>query len=228
MKQATFVMLLLVGINAAAFSLQEAWLSTGFEFGNSFENSPDEGSVYTGAPGFNLNLYGFQDRKNIGAFAHYSFLFPVISSRNGDLEDYDFQFQLILGPGFRFHITEDLKLRCGIGFDFMYIYAIYNQKDATGNTIDFLRVASHFGIGGDIGIKYDITDSFYINGGITLSYTVKKYMYVYSWQETSNDERTQTRIEYNNITGYSMFDIKPYLGIGFNSYQEKAVWGKPK
>jgi hypothetical protein len=74
-KQTTFFALLLVGINVMAFSLEETWVSMGFEFGNSIENSPDEGTTYIGAPGFNLATYGFSDKRNIGIFLHTFFCF---------------------------------------------------------------------------------------------------------------------------------------------------------
>jgi hypothetical protein len=228
MKQTSFFALLLVGINVMAFSLHETWISTGFEFGNSIENSSDEGITYIGAPGFNLNAYGFSDKRNIGIFFHYSFLFPVIASGNGDIKDYDLQMEFIIGPGFRYNITENLKLQFGMGFDWMLVSAMYNQKDTAGDTIDFSKVAYNLGIGGDIGFKYDITDFFYINGGVTLSYMFFNNTWLYSFQKTSNDVETRIRIYDDNIKGYSMFGIKPYICIGFNYYQEKVVWGKPK
>jgi hypothetical protein len=223
MKRSVFLALLFVGINVAAFSLQETWFSTGFEFGNSIENSSDKGTVYTGAPGFNLNAYGFLDKRDIGIFFHYSFLFPVIAGGNGDIKDYDLQMEFIFGPGFRYNITENLKLQFGIGFDWTIVTAMYNTVEE-----DFSRAVFNLGIGGDIGIKYDITDFFYINGGVTVSYMFYNSTQLYSIKKTANNTETMTRIYDDNVKGYSMLGIKPYICIGFNYYQEKAVWGKPK
>jgi hypothetical protein len=216
-------MLLLVGVNVMAFSLQETWFSMGFEFGNSIENSSDEGTAYIGAPGFNLNGYSFSDKRNIGAFFHWSTLFPVIAGGNGNIEEYDVQTEFIVGPGFRYTITENLKLQFGIGFDWMLNWANYNK-----NAVDFTKSAYNLGIGGDIGIKYDVTDFFYINGGVILSYMFYNNTWLYASEKTSNIKETRTRIYDGNIKNYSMVGIKPYICIGFNYYQEKAVWGKPK
>ena len=228
MKQSVFLVLLFVGINVTAFSLQETWFSTGFEFGSSIESSSDNGSAYIGAPGFNLNAYSFWDKRNIGMLLHYSFLFPVIAGLDGDVKDYDVQMEFIIGPGFRYNITEKLKLQFGMGFDWMIVAATYNTKDTAGESMDFSKSAFNLGIGGDIGFKYDITDFFYINGGVTVSYMFYNNTWLYSSQKTSNDEETRRRIYDDNIKGYSMFGIKPYICIGFNYYQEKVVWGKPK
>jgi outer membrane protein W len=152
----------------------------------------------------------------------------VIASENGDVKDYDLQMEFIIGSGFRHNITGNLNLQFGMGFDWMLVYAKYNQKNTAGDTIDFSKAAYNFGIGGDIGFKYDITDFFDIHGGVTLSYMFFNNTQLYSSQKTSNDVETRTRIYDDNIKGYSKFSIKPYICIGLNYYQEKVVLGKPK
>jgi outer membrane protein W len=87
---------------------------------------------------------------------------------------------------------------------------------------------SSFGIGADVGIKYDMTDFCYISGGLTVSYLFTNYTTLYASKKTSNAESTQTRIINERVKGYSLWGIKPYIGIGFNYYQEGGVWGKPK
>jgi hypothetical protein len=227
MKQTIFLVILLAGVNAMAFSLQEGWLSTGFEFGNSIESSSGEGAAYLGAPGFNLNGYAFSDRKNIGMFFHYSVLFPVIANGDGNIEEYEVQQEFIFGPGFRYNITENLKLQFGVGFDWTFIVASYNRT-INEDAVDFTKSAIALGVGGDIGVKYDVTEFFYINGGVTVSYMFYNHTRLYSSEKTSNDVETLTRVYDGKIKGYSLLGIKPYICIGFNYYQEKAVWGKPK
>jgi hypothetical protein len=214
---------LVISGNSMLFSLQEAWMSMGFEFGNSTEYTND-GNTYIGAPGFNLNGYIFGDKKDIGIFFHYSFLFPVIVNGNGKLKEYDdLQWEFIVGPGFRYSFTDKLKLQFGIGIDWSPILAYYTE-----NSADYSKSAINLGVGADVGIKYDITDFFYINGGITLSYMFTSYTSITSNQKISNDVSTVTRVFSGRVKGYSMFGIKPYICIGFNYYQEKAVWGKPQ
>ena len=155
------------------FSQEETWSSVGFEFGNSIE-SADKAATYIGAPGFNLNVYSFSDRKDIGFFCHYSFLFSVVASGDGNIRDYNLQFEFIVGVGFRHSFSENLKLQFGAGIDWMPIFASYSET-ISGNPTDFSKIASNLGIGADLGIKYDITDYFYINGGLTFSYMFSNY-----------------------------------------------------
>jgi hypothetical protein len=105
----------------------------------------------------------------------------------------------------------------------MPIFAEY-AKDGK----DYSGVINNLGIGTDIGIKYDITDFFYISGGVTLSYMFYNHTSLYSHETSANDAKIRTRIIDENIKGYGMFTAKPYLALGFNYYQEKAAWGKPK
>ena len=220
-----FALVAVMGANPL-FAQQESWISMGFEFGNSFEYT-DGGNTYIGAPGFNISGYSFYDKKDAGFFFHYSFLFPVLINGDGSIYDYDLQWEFIIGPGFRYNFNENLKLQFGIGIDWMFIFASYNQN-ILGNLTYFAKDASNFGIGADIGIKYDITDYFYINAGLTVSYMFYNYTSISSSYSPTNYETILTQIFDGNIKGYGMLGIKPYICIGFNNYSEKAVWGKPK
>jgi hypothetical protein len=226
MKKAIFLILAAFISISPLFSQQETWFSMGFEFGNSFERT-DNDNTYIGAPGFNLNGYSFSGKKDIGWFFHYSFLFPALTSGDGNISDYGLQLEFIIGPVFRYSINENLKLVFGAGIDWMPIFATYNQN-ISGDTIEFSKTASNFGIGADIGIKYDIKEYFYINGGLTVSYIFNNYTSIYSTRRISNNEIVQTQIYDGSINGYGMFTVKPYICIGINSYQEKVVLGKPR
>jgi hypothetical protein len=227
MKNFLCIAVLLTAGSGVAFSLEEAWLSTGFEFGNSIEHT-DDGSTYIGAPGFNINGYSFGDKKDIGFFFHYAFLFPSVVSGSGEAKDYDLQWEFIIGPGFRYSLSDDLKLQFGVGLDWMPIIAAYTENSETGASVDYSKVAYNLGAGADIGIKYDIKDYFYINAGLTLSYMFYNYTSLTSVVELPNDISRRTQLFHDNVKPYSMFGIKPYICIGFNYYQEKLVWGKPK
>jgi hypothetical protein len=206
----------------AAFGLEETWLSVGFEFGNSIEHYDDK-TTYIGSPGFNFNGYGFVDKRNVGIFFHYGFLAPVVTTGDGAIEDYGFQMDFLLGPGFRYSFNDNLKLQFGIGVDWGPIFSDYTKDDK-----DYARLLYNLGIGADVGIKYDITDFFYLSGGVTLSYMFYNHTTLYSYEKVSNSETTQKREIDESIKGYGMFTAKPYIAIGFNYYQEKRVRGKPK
>jgi hypothetical protein len=80
------------------------------------------------------------------------------------------------------------------------------------------------GIGGDIGIKYDITNVIYIDFGAALTYNFAGYRTV----KSSLDNWTNTKQEHSGwINNYTLFGIRPYIAIGFNYYSENGKWGKP-
>jgi hypothetical protein len=222
MKRFVLVIGILICGTLAAFALEETWMSMGFEFGNSVEHYDDK-TTYIGSPGFNFNAYGFFDKKDVGLFFHYGFLVPVAASGDGDIEDYGFQMDFLVGPGFRYSFNDNLKLQFGIGVDWIPIFSGYTKDDK-----DYTGLLYNLGIGADVGIKYDMTDFFYLSGGVTLSYMFYNHTTLYSYKTTSNNETIQTQEIDKNIKGYGMFTAKPYIAIGFNYYQEKAVRGKPK
>jgi hypothetical protein len=222
MKKLVTAALFLICGAAMAFAQQEAWFSTGFEFGNSIEHYEDK-TTYIGSPGFTIGGYGFSDKKDIGLFFHYGFLSSVATAGEGDIKDYGFQMDFMFGPGFRHSFNDNLKLQFGIGIDWMLITAEYAKDDK-----DYSRIVNNLGVGADVGIKYDMADFFYISGGLTLSYMFYNYTSLYSYETKENNISHHTRIIEESIKGYGMFTAKPYLALGFNYYQEKRIWGKPK
>ena len=225
-----YVLVLLVGIGTSVYSLSETWFSFGFEYGNFFENSSDAGNTaqsYMGSPGINLNAYQFWNGMNVGLFVHDIFAFPKNGTTeiNGkkfetDFSVYDFIMQvgIIIGPGFRYSFNDKLKLQFGIGFSFLETAASYSEYSYYYGTLSYSVLAFNFGIGGDIGIKYDITDIFYINIGSILSIDFANH--------TSIDSSIGSVSDW--AKNYSMFHLRPYICIGFNWYRETDNLGKPK
>jgi hypothetical protein len=211
------------------FAVQEQWFSTGFGFGNSFEFSQGE-TAYIGAPGFNLNYYGFSNTKNIGVFFQWSMLFPKAISGNEEAKGYNLQIDFLVGTGFRYGFTEQLHLYGGIGLTWMFMTASYSRNDPkiAGTSLDYEKSLSNLGLGADIGVKYDVTDYFYISIGSTVSCLFISSASLYSFSHPSNDTSIQTRISNDWVKDYFLMNVKPYIGIGFNSYAEKRSWGKPK
>jgi hypothetical protein len=220
MKRAIFGFALILGVNSVLFPLEETWLSIGANFGNYFESGSDLGNFYMGSPGINVSGYGFSNKKNMGMFFNYGFLFPAANTIAHDV-NLILHGNFILGPGFRYNINENLKLHWGIGFDFN-VYALLDRVNEDKETRDS-RIG--LGIGGDIGLKYDITDVIYINFGTTVTYNFANYRGL----ESTDDNWTNTRqVTSGWINNYALFGIKPYIAIGFNYYQEKGKWGKPE
>jgi hypothetical protein len=67
------------------------------------------------------------------------------------------QGDFILGPGFRYNLSEKLKLHFGIGID-VNLFALL---DSTNSDVKSTDNRTALGLGGDIGLKYDITDVIY-------------------------------------------------------------------
>jgi hypothetical protein len=220
MKKTIFRFVLFVVLTTTAFSLEETWLSIGANFGNYFDNGSDSGSFYAGSPGINFGGYGFWNQKNIGMFFNYGLFFPVAETFGNNYKPI-VQADFILGPGFRYNINEKLRLHFGIGLDVNLLFLL--DRVDKNNKVTDKRIA--LGIGGDMGLKYDITDVVYIDFGTTLSYNFAGHSKI----ESTLDNWTNTKMESSGwINRYSMFGIRPYIAIGFNYYQENGKWGKPK
>ncbi|GHV31245.1 hypothetical protein AGMMS4952_19590 [Spirochaetia bacterium] len=176
--------------------IKTSWLSVGFNWGNKFNIGDDTGNFYSGSPGVNFSGYGFYNQSNIGFFLNYGLMFPVVNNiENGysPMAQVDF----LIGVGFRHEINEKLNLHFGVGPNFNMYFPLNDARYS-------------FGIGGDIGLKFDLTDSIFIDVGTTLSYDFVTYR--------------------SDWTTNSFFGIKPYVAIGFNMYQKtsKAKLGKQK
>jgi hypothetical protein len=229
MLKKILAVILLVGIGSSVYALSETWFSLGFEYGNFFENLSDSGNTaksYLGSPGVNLNMYQFWNGMDIGIFVHDLFAFPKNSTTeiNGvkyeaDLSVYDFRMQvgIITGPGFRYNFNDRLKLQFGIGFSFLETVASYSMYTEYG-TLSYFMLAFNFGVGSDVGIKYDITNIFYLNIGSIVGIDFANHTSISSSMGSVSDWASR----------YSMLHVRPYICIGFNWYRESDNLGKPK
>ena len=181
------VICMFIGFNALVFSLEEQWLAAGFEFGNYFENESSREFTYLGSPGFNVNVYSFSKEKNIGMFFHFSFLFPVIEKNEKADFDYLAQYDWIFGPGFRYDISEKLKLHFGIGFEFMSPFDIRYTENST----DYSIYAMNLGLGGDAGFKFDFTEKIYIDVGLSVTYAFINFSTLCSY---SSDKKNKNNV----------------------------------
>jgi hypothetical protein len=235
-KKFLVLVVLAASISPAIFSLSESWTGLGFGWGNFFEDvskGGDTAKTYMSSPGVTLNSYGFWNRGNIGFLSNMAFLFPNRSTLdiNGtktsvDLSVYDilFQFNVVIGPGFRFNVNDRLALQFGVGLNYMQTFGSYTMFVASyGYSVGYTLLAFNLGVGGDVGVKFDITDTLFISTGSTFSFDFANLTSVYS--------------SFGNTSGwasnYSMFGVRPYLCIGFNSWAEepglfKGKMGKPK
>ncbi|MDR0524356.1 MAG: hypothetical protein LBG90_00605 [Spirochaetaceae bacterium] len=239
MKRFGLVGFALIGISGWGFSLQESWSRFGFEFGNYIDMAGGE-SAYTGAAGFNLGIYTFTDNQNIGFFLHLGFLFPVAGADDWEIHreqdpalsplpgvgrknlEEGFIYDFIIGPGFRYSFSDTFKFYGGAGLDCFMRYSSYKKYE-----VAYQKTSLYLGIGADLGLKFDLSDVFFINTGVTLSC----FFLGYEDRSTSSKiiDKTYISTELSNgkVRDFVSFGIKPYLCIGINTYVERSKAGKP-
>jgi hypothetical protein len=201
--------------------IETTWLSTGFNWGNYFDSGTDMGNFYSGSPGVTFNGYSFFDQKNIGFFFDCALMFPVVNTLESGYDPI-IQSDFIIGVGFRHKINERFNLHFGIGPNFSMFY-LFNEAN---NNVKSSDERHGWGIGGDIGLKYDLTDLVYIDFGTTVSCVFASYRIV----ESTEDNWKNTREDSNGWISNSFVGIKPYIAVGFNLFQKttKVKLGKPK
>jgi len=207
MKKTLLFAALILGICTSVFSQREAedWLSLGFSFGNVFESEDKAKDLYMGLFGIDIDVYSFNNKKNIGLFGNFGYSFHVV---NEDMNEPITRYSFLIGPGFRHDINESLKLYFGAGFNVQIL-----NFNMAGNSQVNNRIT--MGIGGDIGIKYDFTDKVYFSIGSKLSFNFLNNRIT----ETTTDNWT-TRIIGSDefVKDYAMLEIRPYIAFGINKY----------
>jgi hypothetical protein len=244
MKKSVWLVVLIFGAYASGFSFSpsESSVSLGFGWGNAFESAKEGGKTvktYMGSPGITLEAYQFWNGHNIGLFANVGFLFPVkmTSDVTGKKTDVDlsiynllFQENLIIGPGFRYRFNDRFTLQAGLGLDILFNIASYSKSVYVGygwiSNVTYSTFFLGLGIGGDVGVKFDITDKVFLKLGSTISYDFAGYTSV-----RTNISAVGNRSEW--ASGYSLIDVRPYLCVGLNFYTTepgffKSRLGKPQ
>ena len=232
MKKFLVLVVLASGLDAAVFSFSPSESSTGlgFGWGNFFEGASkggDSATAHMSAPGITSNAYGFWNKGNVGIFSNIAFLLPNEGTLNingtettVDLSAYDvlFLFNASIGPGFRLPVNEKLTVRFGVGLNYMQTTGSYSRFIQGAGNVGFALLGFNFGIGGDVGAKFDITDVFFISIGSTFSYDFASHVSLNS--------------SFGNTSGwasnYSMFGFRPYLCVGLNSYVTEPGFAKGK
>jgi hypothetical protein len=231
MKKFLILTVLALSISSAVFSLSESWVGLGFGWGNLFESSSaieNTAKAYMVSPGINYDTYEFRNKNNIGLFLSMAFLFPAsgVAGVNGedvkvDLSVYDslFLYDAMIGPGFRLNLSNNFKLKFGVGFHYMMMVGAYTEyMPYYGGNIGFAIWGYTLGIGGDIGVKFDVTNGFYISIGSALSYDFANHTSIYS----------SFGIVSGWAGGYSAISLRPYICLGINLWAEESGFLKNK
>jgi len=218
MKKALLFIVLVAGVNSTVFPFSESWFSLGFENGNFFKGFLERGNTvksYTGSLVLNLGGYRFWNGKDYGIFIHDLFAFPVATSVevNGVTTKKDFsssffllQAGMIVGLGFRYDLSEKLKLKYAVGIDFLVDTNIYTENTPLyGNAIYGIQ-SWNFGIGGDVGVKFDITNTVFLSAGSIFTFDFISFMLM----DTPYGESSGWAMN------FYMFGVRPYISVGMN------------
>lgn len=221
MKKILLCVTLVLVICASVSSLEtDNWLSLAVSLDSIFESGNGIESMYMGSLGFELGLYSFFNNSNWGLFANIGLFIPVANSLLTVYAPIT-HFGFMLGPGFKYDINEKMKMRFAAGFNFELI-SLYR---AGSGLLRFHDSRVMFGLGGDAGFQYDLTELLHLSGGIRLNLNFANYMTT----ESSVDEWTTAIIDkdsYGWVNAYALFAIRPYVAIGIYSYGNMN-WGKP-
>ncbi|GHV65353.1 hypothetical protein AGMMS49587_19470 [Spirochaetia bacterium] len=190
---------------------KETTLSAGFEFGNTIEHGdnivPGTDSIYFGSPGMNVEGYSFRNGKNFGMFFHGSWTFPAV----GD-DTQDFQTSWLIGPAFRVRFTDKLTLQTGLGISANRLRERFEE-----NGTEYFRSIINFGIGADAGLKFDITDKFFIKGGVNAAWSFLGWTNVRENNRHSRGCGERDR----NIMDIWTLTANPYISFGVNIYSPR-------
>jgi hypothetical protein len=223
MKKLGFLLALCMALAPLFSQNRNGWSSFGLSVGNQWETSGEEEiKAYMLLFGIDLSSYMFKNDKGIGFWTNTIFSFPSHGTLeyNGiketvDYSSYDFIIFMdsYLGPGFKIGFNERILLNYGLG---PHIGLGFATSENT-RLFSFL-----LGIGGDIGVKFGITDLLSISLGSKIAYDFLCYT-----------------IGSNSFVGsvsglaknYSLIQIKPYICLSLSKYTDsnnKGHWGKMK
>ena len=216
MKRTFFFIGLIFCICSIGFSHEDKeppqldiWIASGPVFGNYFINGTDLEKNYTGSLGFDFSSYALFGKKNLGIFFNSSILLPAINNIEKDYS-MSLQFDCInIGFGVGFDLNKIMKLRFGIGPNINALFLHSKEEDKTSG--DYIMGC---GIGGDIGLKFNLVKYLCIDVGTTVSYNFLGYRVI---MNDVNHRHDNYEVEKSSwINRYSLIGIKPYIAVGFN------------
>jgi hypothetical protein len=130
----------------------------------------------------------------------------------------------MIGPAFRIALTDRLALHTGIAPYFGYLASFYSENDK-----DYTNTVFNFGIGADAGLKFDITNVFFIKGGVNVSWTFLGFNGVQEKMERRDWRGGRDRGDWDgNQSGYWTLNANPYISFGINIFSPKREKFSPK
>ncbi|MDR0550716.1 MAG: hypothetical protein LBG72_01725 [Spirochaetaceae bacterium] len=206
-KQRLFPILVLfvapVGANA------DFRAALGPEFGFFLENTDGASSqaLFTGGT---ISIISVEDDAFFGFFCGFSFIVPVKLTTNTekiDLGFYDFvlQSELIIGPCFKFGITDELRLNLGAGLHALYLTASAKQNHEFYGEYKEQHQLFNLGAAAAVELNFDFSSPLYLAFGTAFTYDFCNYSYA-SAPSYNSGGWTQ---------GYGLLGVKAYICVGW-------------
>jgi len=205
LKRIIIFMFLIIAISPLfAYGTQETWITVGGEYGHFRETQYPSGvkveTTLNSIGGYSSSR-SFESGNTWGTYIHSSILIPQggkigVSGSFADysMEEADLKIHLgfLSGPVYRSPINE--------GTDFYFALGPSLQElivtTSSASSLSFM-----LGVGIDIGMKYNLTESYYLDFGVIADYCFAAHTstaYHEGW--STND--------------YSLISFRPHIGIG--------------
>jgi hypothetical protein len=110
-----------------------------------------------------------------------------------------------------------LTLQTGIGLGGNGLFARYEESGT-----DYYSSAMFLAVGADTGLKFDITDTFFIKGGVNVAWSFLGWTNV---QEASSGDSGWR--DWDRQSGYWTLNANPYISFGINIYSPEREHPRP-
>jgi hypothetical protein len=211
MKKITLVTFFMMILTFNIYAFHESHINIGLSFLNLHNITGDSiqsagGNI--GMAGVSINQYIFWNDRNIGLFVHSSFLNAVYLTNGFHLFLYGSNYiDMIIGPGFRHNLSSKLKILTGAGIFVNEQGMLYVLTDDT--SYKYKEDSGNFGLGGQAGLKLDLTDTVNIIFMLNASYTFVNFSANYT-------------VDSNKWSVKSNITVNPYIGIGVNIVKKES------
>jgi hypothetical protein len=168
--------------------------------------------------GTGLTFLSFDNWRNWGLFIHGYFLFPnaTVSTKVGGAimtrENVNNMVGGIAGPVFRIMFERDSYIYFSLGVHFRYLTGSYTlMYEGESMPEDWYALDGfNIGVGGDIGLKFYISEILYLGFGLIWTYDIISNIFL--------DDPNRVTPKYLWITG------KPYFGFGTKISFDKTLY----
>ncbi|MGD0724255.1 MAG: hypothetical protein ABSB63_01695 [Spirochaetia bacterium] len=196
------------------------WVMAGGGYCTSFENASrgSNRSVATmNSIDVMLEYHIFHGNSMWGLFYRFDFLIPTFGSHtlsgiaeSNDVRSYDrlLGFMTVIGPAFRFPISNNLDMEVGIGASWTGFSGYFEKHAQVLGNIRYSMFSYSFGVSADIGVGIHISDSILLMPGTSITYCFASH---------SSFTENGTTIE-GWASKYSGLSVSPYIHLAIRAH----------